>query len=68
MLIPRQIESAIRDLHSKYPILAITGPRQSGKTTLLKSLFTDWIYVSLENPDNGRKSYFSFSFFALIKS
>ncbi|MGV3761451.1 AAA family ATPase [Parapedobacter sp.] len=28
------------------------GPRQSGKTTLLKSLFPDYTYVSLENPDN----------------
>lgn len=29
----------------------MTGPRQSGKTTLLKSLFPDYRYVSLENPD-----------------
>ena len=35
----------------KYPVLALTGPRQSGKTTLLKTLFADYTYVSLENPD-----------------
>ena len=39
-------------LADKYPILALTGPRQSGKTTLLKEMFTDYRYVSLENPDN----------------
>ncbi len=36
----------------KYPILALTGPRQSGKTTLLKDQFPDYTYVSLENLDN----------------
>ncbi|SDC92492.1 hypothetical protein SAMN04488104_1009102 [Algoriphagus faecimaris] len=51
-VINRWIYSAIREYQSKYPILAITGPRQSGKTTLLKTLFPDYRYVSLENPDN----------------
>lgn len=36
---------------NKYPILALTGPRQSGKTTLLRELFPDYTYLSLENPD-----------------
>jgi predicted AAA+ superfamily ATPase len=35
----------------KYPVIAITGPRQSGKTTMLKTVFTEYEYVSLENPD-----------------
>jgi len=34
-----------------YPVLAITGPRQSGKTTLLRKQFPEYKYVSLENPD-----------------
>ncbi|MEO6037939.1 MAG: ATP-binding protein [Saprospiraceae bacterium] len=34
---------------SQYPIVALTGPRQSGKTTLLKSMFPEYEYVSLEN-------------------
>jgi len=49
--IPRQIAPLIKAQQSKFPILAITGPRQSGKTTLLKALFNDYRYVSLENPD-----------------
>ncbi|GAB3936837.1 ATP-binding protein [Mucilaginibacter myungsuensis] len=36
---------------SKFPILALTGPRQSGKTTLLRELFPNYRYISLENPD-----------------
>ena len=36
---------------SKFPVLSITGPRQSGKTTLCKTVFEDYTYVSLENPD-----------------
>ena len=49
--IARQIAPIIKDQQTKFPILAITGPRQSGKTTLLKQLFADYRYVSLENPD-----------------
>lgn len=36
---------------SKFPVLAVTGPRQSGKTTLLREIFSDYRYVSLENPN-----------------
>ncbi|TDQ17626.1 hypothetical protein DFQ04_2282 [Algoriphagus boseongensis] len=50
-VINRHIYKAIREYQSKYPILAVTGPRQSGKTTLLKTLFPDYRYISLENPD-----------------
>ncbi len=51
MLIQREIIPAINLLVDKYPIIAVTGPRQSGKTTLLKSMFPEYRYVSLENPD-----------------
>ncbi len=51
MLISRHIVAAIEAMIPKYPIIALTGPRQSGKTTLLKSLFKGYRYVSLENPD-----------------
>lgn len=47
--ITRQIAPIIESQKSKFPVLAITGPRQSGKTTLLKQLFNDYEYVSLEN-------------------
>lgn len=49
--ITRQISSKIEEQKAKFPIIALTGPRQSGKTTLLKQLFGDYRYVSLENPD-----------------
>ena len=54
-IIPRRLSSVIKSLLPKYPILALTGPRQSGKTTLLKDIFPDYRYVSLENPD--RRSF-----------
>src|SRR6185437_15283363 len=49
--INRTIAKFIKEQKTKFPILGITGPRQSGKTTLLKHLFKDYTYVSLENPD-----------------
>lgn len=51
-MVSRTIINAINELAKVYPIIAVTGPRQSGKTTLLKELFNDYRYVSLENPDN----------------
>jgi hypothetical protein len=51
-MIERNIAKEINELMLVYPVIALTGPRQSGKTTLLKSMFKDYRYVSLENPDN----------------
>ncbi|NLA24720.1 MAG: ATP-binding protein, partial [Bacteroidales bacterium] len=51
MLANRNIESALNYLLTKYPVVALTGPRQSGKTTMLKDLFPKYKYVNLENPD-----------------
>ena len=50
-IVARQIARPIKSLLSKYPILAVTGPRQSGKTTLLKAILPEYRYVSLENTD-----------------
>ena len=50
-MIERAISNKIRQLSEKFPIVTVTGPRQSGKSTLLKNLFPDYRYVSLENPD-----------------
>lgn len=47
----RSILSLVKKYATKYPILAITGPRQSGKTTFLKTAFPEYRYVTLENPD-----------------
>jgi len=35
----------------KFPVITITGPRQSGKTTLSKALFPNYYYANLENPE-----------------
>lgn len=45
----RDLEQVIRRLATFYPIIGITGPRQSGKTTLAKMIFPHLPYVSLEN-------------------
>lgn len=50
-MIPRKIEAAVKEQVGKYPVLTITGPRQSGKTTLIKKIFKDLPYFSLEGPD-----------------
>lgn len=39
----------LKDL-SSFPVLTLTGPRQSGKSTLLRHLLPDWTYVNLEDP------------------
>ena len=51
MNVDRAIIKQMLFFKNKYPILALTGPRQSGKTTLLKEIFPDYTYLSLENPD-----------------
>ena len=50
-MIRRAIEQAVLTEGIKYPIITITGLRQSGKTTLCKMLFPDYTYVNLEQLD-----------------
>ncbi len=50
-MIQRDISSHLKKLLSMYPVVTVTGPRQSGKTTLVQNLFSDWNYVSLEDPE-----------------
>ncbi|MBN2103784.1 ATP-binding protein [bacterium] len=50
-MIKRDISTNILSAFKQYPIVSITGPRQSGKTTLVKNLFPDIPYVNLESPD-----------------
>ncbi|MBL8026072.1 MAG: ATP-binding protein [Fibrobacteres bacterium] len=47
----RQISDYVLKISSQYPVITLTGPRQSGKTTLVKTIFPQKPYVSLENPD-----------------
>jgi len=46
----RNLEATLRRLADHFPVVAITGPRQSGKTTLARTVFADKPYVSLEDP------------------
>lgn len=51
MVIKRAIEPLLRSMAKQYPAITITGPRQSGKTTLCRKVFPKKSYVSLEAPD-----------------
>lgn len=53
-MIERDIQPVLARLAKQYPVLTITGPRQSGKTTLARSVFPGKPYVSLEDPDVRR--------------
>ncbi|MEA1897813.1 MAG: AAA family ATPase, partial [Bacteroidota bacterium] len=50
-MIPRETAKIINRLRKQFPVITLTGPRQSGKTTLLRSIYTDIPYVSLEDID-----------------
>ena len=50
-MVPRQLAAALTRANAQYPIVTLTGPRQSGKTTLLRETFPQHQYVSLEAPD-----------------
>ena len=50
-MINRSISQHLIYLLSMYPTVTITGPRQSGKTTLARMLLPEWNYVSLEDPE-----------------
>ena len=50
----REIEAELISLARSYPVVTVLGPRQSGKTTLVRSLFVDKPYVNLEELDNRR--------------
>ena len=50
-MIARALAEKALTLYRQFPALMITGPRQSGKTTLIKSLFSELPYVSFEEPD-----------------
>lgn len=48
-MIKRKIKKQLGYISKKYPVITITGPRQSGKTTLARDFFKDYDYVNLEN-------------------
>ena len=50
-MIPRKIAGVLKKAATQFPVLTLLGPRQSGKTTLVRFLFPDYHYINLENPE-----------------
>jgi len=50
-MMPRTLAPVVRELAGKRPVVTVTGPRQSGKTTLSRAAFPENAYVNLESPD-----------------
>ncbi len=53
---PRTIADKTKRYAGQYPVVTVTGPRQSGKTTLVKNLFPEKKYVSLEDIENRNQA------------
>ena len=53
-MIPRHLAATVERAAAQYPVVSVNGPRQSGKTTLLRETFPHYRYVSLESPDERR--------------
>ena len=50
-MIKRTLAKKLHQAAKNFPVVTVTGPRQSGKTTLVRAEFKDYDYVSLELPD-----------------
>lgn len=50
-MIKRFLIGSLKEAAREYPIVTLTGPRQSGKTTLIRAVFQNYSYVTLEDPD-----------------
>jgi predicted AAA+ superfamily ATPase len=51
MILPRKLSPHLQNMLGKFPVVSLTGPRQSGKTTLLKNVFPNYQYFNLERID-----------------
>lgn len=50
-MIPRHMADTLQTAATQFPVVTLTGPRQSGKTTLVRALFADHTYTNLEDPE-----------------
>ena len=50
-MIKRQLLNELLQSARDYPVVTVIGPRQAGKTTLVKMAFPDYDYCNLENPE-----------------
>mgnify|MGYP002624567201 FL=1 len=66
--VKRLAENELKRCAEHFPVVTVLGPRQSGKTTLVKSYFKDYSYINLEDPEfcNLAKSDVN-AFFGMIK-
>lgn len=48
--VPRDIEPVLLEMIQQFPAVAVTGPRQSGKTTLLQHVFPNYHFLTLDDP------------------
>lgn len=55
MLLDRQLKSKLVEMFNKFSVVFLTGPRQSGKTTLAKNSFPNLKYINLENPSERQR-------------
>ena len=51
MIIPRAMAQLASRMAGWFPVVSVTGPRQSGKSTLVREVFPDYEYVNLEDPN-----------------
>lgn len=55
-MVPRLLGERIAQMARWFPVVSVTGPRQSGKSTIVKSVFPDYQYVNLENPQTRKEA------------
>ncbi|WP_420624546.1 ATP-binding protein [Candidatus Poriferisodalis sp.] len=55
-MIEREITPRLREMLHQYPVVTVTGPRQSGKTTLCRAAFPHLQYLNLEAPDQREQA------------
>ena len=55
-MIQRQQQAKLLSLAKQFPVISIIGPRQSGKSTLVKHCFPKYDYISFEDIDNRRRA------------